>query len=100
MVRWARRRAGLSQRELAERAGVPQSTLARIESGAVDPRVGTVRALLRACEMDLEALPAPGIGVDVTLIDSHLRMTVDERMEANARMAAMLDSARSAAQRA
>jgi predicted transcriptional regulator len=37
----ARHRAGLTQRELAERAAVPQSTVGRIEAGLVDPRVGT-----------------------------------------------------------
>ncbi|MFD0788678.1 helix-turn-helix domain-containing protein, partial [Micromonospora azadirachtae] len=38
-LRALRRRADLSQRELAQRSGVPQATLARIESGrARDPR--------------------------------------------------------------
>ncbi|MEK8108445.1 helix-turn-helix transcriptional regulator [Micromonospora sp. M12] len=41
MLRALRRQADLSQRQLAERAGVPQPTLARIESGrAVDPGSG------------------------------------------------------------
>ncbi|MEU7931380.1 GNAT family N-acetyltransferase [Micromonospora echinofusca] len=48
-LRALRRRADLSQRELAERSGVPQATLARIESGrATDPRFRTVERLLRA----------------------------------------------------
>lgn len=34
LLREARRSAGLSQRALAEKAGVPQSTVARIESGS------------------------------------------------------------------
>lgn len=45
-LRALRRRADLSQRELAARAGVPASTLARIESGAAhDPRFRTVERL-------------------------------------------------------
>lgn len=48
-LRSLRRRADLSQRELAELSGVPQATLARIESGrAIDPRFRTVERLVRA----------------------------------------------------
>ncbi|MEW2426699.1 GNAT family N-acetyltransferase [Micromonospora sp. NPDC047644] len=48
-LRALRRRADLSQRQLAERSGVPQPTLARIESGrALNPRFRTVERLVRA----------------------------------------------------
>ncbi len=46
-VRWARKRAGLTQHELAQAVGMPQSTIARIEAGAVIPRAETLFALLR-----------------------------------------------------
>ncbi|PZF88779.1 GNAT family N-acetyltransferase [Micromonospora endophytica] len=49
MLRALRRQADLSQRELASLSGVPQSTVARIESGqAADPRFQTVQRLVRA----------------------------------------------------
>ncbi|WP_405102739.1 GNAT family N-acetyltransferase [Micromonospora sp. NBC_01412] len=49
LLRALRRRADLSQRGLAERSGVPQATLARIEVGRVaDPRFRTVERLVRA----------------------------------------------------
>ncbi|MEU5725136.1 GNAT family N-acetyltransferase [Micromonospora sp. NPDC047738] len=49
LLRRLRRRADLSQRELAAQARVPQATVARIESGrAIDPRYRTVERLIRA----------------------------------------------------
>ncbi|WP_406060027.1 helix-turn-helix domain-containing protein [Micromonospora sp. NBC_00860] len=49
VLRALRRRADLSQRQLAEKSGVPQPTLARIESGrSVDPRFRTVERLVQA----------------------------------------------------
>ena len=41
-----RQELGLNQRELAERCGVPQSTIARMESGAVTPKLDT---LIKVC---------------------------------------------------
>jgi predicted nucleotidyltransferase len=44
----ARQNAGLSQRELAHRAGVPLSTVGRIERGTVSPTVQTLERLAEA----------------------------------------------------
>ena len=43
----ARRRAGLSQRELARRAGTAQSVVARIEGGQTSAAAETLERLLR-----------------------------------------------------
>jgi transcriptional regulator with XRE-family HTH domain len=53
-----RKEAGLTQRQLAERAGVPQSVIAKIESGRSTPRVDTFDRLLRAAGQRLEFHPA------------------------------------------
>jgi predicted transcriptional regulator len=79
-LRDARHRAGLSQRDLAERTGTPQSTIGRIESGAVDPRTGTLVGLIRACGSDLEIGPLLGQGIDRTLIRECLALSPGERI--------------------
>jgi len=80
MLRDARRRAGLTQRELAAKAGIPQETIARIERGRVDPRVKTLDRLLAACEFGLEVMPRLGIGIDRTQIHERLTVPMDERL--------------------
>ncbi len=48
-LRVERRRAALTQEELAKRAGVGVATIARIEGGKMDePRVSTLRKLAKA----------------------------------------------------
>jgi transcriptional regulator with XRE-family HTH domain len=49
LIAIARKRAGLSQRELAERLGCPQATVARWEAGAREPSFAAVQQALRAC---------------------------------------------------
>lgn len=44
---------GISQAELAARAGVAQSTISDIESGCVDPKVTTTLKILRALDVSL-----------------------------------------------
>ena len=48
LIRRARRRAGLSQRELAARAETSHATLAAYETGAKVPRVDTLDRILQA----------------------------------------------------
>jgi transcriptional regulator with XRE-family HTH domain len=84
LLRYARRRASLTQRDLAERAGVPQSTVARIESSAVDPSVSLLSRLLRACGASLLAIPGNGEGVDRTLIRAMLDTPAERLASAGA----------------
>jgi transcriptional regulator with XRE-family HTH domain len=74
MLREARGRTGWSQRQLAARTGIPQPTIARIESGAQAPRLDTVARLLAACGHELRSVPvlagrdrAPLAGVAATV---------------------------------
>jgi transcriptional regulator with XRE-family HTH domain len=80
MVRFARSRAGLTQRRLATKSGVPQETIARIERGRVDPRLRTLDRLLEACGYGLEVEPRLGIGIDRTQIAERLALPMDKRL--------------------
>lgn len=61
LLREARKRAGLTQRELARRAGTAQSVVARIERGVTSPSLGTLARLAAAAGFDLltSLLPRP-----------------------------------------
>ncbi len=58
-LRDLRERAGLSQRELAQRAGIAPSTLSEIESGAYIPNLRVTVALAEALGVPLESLLRP-----------------------------------------
>jgi transcriptional regulator with XRE-family HTH domain len=51
----ARLRAGMSQRQLAEALGLPQSSIARWESGAREPTIESLVQAVRACGLDISA---------------------------------------------
>jgi transcriptional regulator with XRE-family HTH domain len=56
-VRDARRRAGLTQTELAEKTGTSQATISAYESGAKQPSVDTLSRLLAATGLRLAVEP-------------------------------------------
>jgi predicted transcriptional regulator len=92
LLRYARRRAGLTQRELADRARVPQPAIARIETGGVSPRLSTILPLIEATGFELELTPRIGEGVDRTLIRSALVRSPEQRIRAAAAAAKNLDA--------
>jgi transcriptional regulator with XRE-family HTH domain len=53
LLRLARMRSGLSQRQLAEAAGVPQSTVARIETYRQQPTLPLMARLFAAAGLEL-----------------------------------------------
>jgi predicted transcriptional regulator len=80
-LRTARRRARLTQRELAARASVAQPTVARIESGKEDPRMSTLQRLLAECGDELRQGSRRGVGVDRSLIRELLRQSPAQRVD-------------------
>lgn len=99
----ARKRAGLTQRELAERARTTQSSIARWESGRSEPSFANVVRLLRLCgfvlDVHLERYD-DGLRDDWSQAQRLLRLTPAERVESNMQMVAVARDLRAAAREA
>src|SRR5438477_10153597 len=91
LVREARRRAGLTQAELAARAETTQSAIARLESGRTSPSLEQVERLLRLSGFQLIVELAPYDDSDIIQAEARLRLDPDRRIE---EMEAGLRSAR------
>ena len=72
--------AGLTQRELSDRTGIPQPAIARIERGGVSPTVATLDRLLAGTGQAIELSTRLGSGVDRTLIRAALAMSPEARV--------------------
>jgi len=57
LIKTIRKQVGMSQNALAQRAGVPQSTVSRIEKGTRDVSVSTLQKVLEALSCDLLLVP-------------------------------------------
>jgi transcriptional regulator with XRE-family HTH domain len=83
LLKEARKRAGLSQRALARRAGTAQSVVARIELEITDPSSGTLASLLAAAGFELTARLEPALTVHTHMLDDVKRilsLTPEERL--------------------
>lgn len=81
LVREARRRAGLTQRELAERGGTTQSAIARLEGGRTSPSFDLVVRLIKASGFRLDVALDPYDGSDVAQAEALLRLPMEERLD-------------------
>lgn len=85
LIRDARKQAGLTQTELAERAGTTQPVIARAERSDTNPTLETLERLLAAAgyELELRARPRSRPGVDDSQIVERLGWTPAERLAAH-----------------
>jgi transcriptional regulator with XRE-family HTH domain len=82
LLREARRRHGVSQKQLAMRASTTQSAISRIERDRVSPTVETLRELLYLMGEDLKlGAEERDSGIDATLIDGQLRRSPTDRLD-------------------
>src|ERR671915_2271991 len=93
VIRRARARAGLSQTQLAARAGTSQPALARYESGATLPTLPTLERLLSACgrRLQVRAVRATASGAPTTTVRGQLGARARELRRRRRRL---LDAAR------
>lgn len=80
LIREARRRAGLSQRDLAQRLGTSQPVVARWESARAAPSFDRVVEAIRACGLDLGLRIVTRDTDHALLIEENLRMTPVQRL--------------------
>ncbi len=92
LITSARERAGLTQQQLAARAGTSQSAVARLEAGQGNPGVDTIQRLVEAAGLELRLTLVPRTtthdpvvevykaGVDRSLLRENLTKTVDRRL--------------------
>lgn len=57
-IRNARERKGLSQTEVAKKAGITRNTVARIERGEQEPTFATVKKIAKVLDIDISKLDA------------------------------------------
>lgn len=79
LIRAVRRRRGLSQVELARRAGTSQPVVSAYEHGRRDPTYGTLRKLVEASgeRLWLDAVPATADLAPPQSIEEHARRLLD-----------------------
>jgi transcriptional regulator with XRE-family HTH domain len=80
LLREARRRAGLSQAELARRAGKPTSVIGRWERNEVAPSLETLRSIIRVCGFDLHPHLVEADDSQDAAIEEALGLTAAERL--------------------
>jgi transcriptional regulator with XRE-family HTH domain len=81
LVREARKRAGLTQAELAARAGTTQSAVARIESGTVNPSLDHLAKLVRAAGFDIDVRLVPYDDHDVSMALRNRTLSPEQRLD-------------------
>jgi len=69
-LRAARAEKGLSQRDLSKQAGVPQSHISKIETGAVDLQLSSLIALARVLDLEVVAVPRKLVPAVQTIVRS------------------------------
>ena len=100
LAREARRRAGLTQTELARRTGTTQSVIARVEAGTTSSSLEYIGGLTHACGYDIEVRLVPVDNHDWTMAEANLTLTPSERVTKLKRAVHFIEAGRRAQERA
>jgi transcriptional regulator with XRE-family HTH domain len=100
LLREARRRHGVSQRQLAIRAGTTQSAISRIERDQLSPTIETLSSLLDVLgeELVLETSQID-YGHDRAMLRENLSLAPEERLARATRFAQSVQAQQGAARR-
>lgn len=96
VLREARLRAGLTQRELAERTGTTQPAVSRWETGRVRPSLETLRTLIQACGLELRLVLTEPVEDTGALLESTLALSPEQRFEQLVRSVRFIRAGRAA----
>lgn len=100
LIREARKRAGLTQREVAERANTSQAAIARYESGASEPTFERLTKLIEACGLELFVHLGKGDdGHDLGLALLNRRLSPDGRVDQMIKLIRFVEEMRHAPRR-
>jgi transcriptional regulator with XRE-family HTH domain len=94
LLRRARAQKGLTQRQLAELAGVPQSSIAKIESGTRQPTLPVLTRILVAVDLEPRIALEPYDDHDDILDASDARRSDEEKAAAAASVDKLIDALR------
>jgi uncharacterized protein len=86
LIRRARQAAGLTQAELARRAGMKQPEIARLESPGANPRLSTLKRVVAATGHSVKLDLDEDFGIDETLIAASLKETPTQRLREHERL--------------
>jgi transcriptional regulator with XRE-family HTH domain len=81
LIREARRRAGLTQADLAARLGTTQSAIARLERGGTEPSYERVDEAVGACGLDLVPQLLAADDADWSVASMNLAADPDTRVQ-------------------
>ncbi|MDB2592120.1 helix-turn-helix domain-containing protein [Gammaproteobacteria bacterium] len=57
IIRSARKAKGMTQRELGQKVGIPQSHVSQIESGHIDIRLSSLQEIIKLLDLELMFVP-------------------------------------------
>lgn len=79
ILRDARHKKNLSQRELSGVSGVPQGHISKIEKGAVDLRLSSLIALARALDLEVALIPRSAVPAVQSIVRSAASVSGDKQ---------------------
>ncbi len=96
LIRQARRRAGLTQADLAGRLATTQSAVARWESGGSTPSFEALRRIVVACGLQLRYSIGEANDAEWSLAQQNLALTPVQRLDQLTRTVAFMRAGRAA----